>query len=116
MALPKVKLEMKGDTSRWGRREFIKHGADRQRRAEDRRQERLEVGCTRHGVSGFCDCDPSLADELADDRMLDKQISRMEDERALATGEKTREQLWAENTFLPALRTTIDFSKIRVPE
>jgi hypothetical protein len=64
MALEKVKTEMKGDTSRWTRRADAKHCADRRRRAEDRRQERLEVGCTRHQFSGFCDCDPCLPDFL----------------------------------------------------
>lgn len=110
MALPKVKLEMKGDTSRWGRREFIKHGADRQRRAEDWRSVQEQLEGYGDPCCGACDWD------WDDERALDKQFSRLEDERALATGEKTREQLWKENTFLPALCTTIDFSRIRVPE
>lgn len=60
-------------------------------------------------------CNWDWMDDIEDGRALDKQISRWEDERALATGEKTSAQLWAENTFLPALHTSIDFSKIRLP-
>ncbi len=37
MAYQRLKTEMKGDTSRWGRRAPIKHAADRLRREADKR-------------------------------------------------------------------------------
>lgn len=48
-------------------------------------------------------------------RAAEKQASRDQDAEDLASGVKTREQLWAENTFLPVSRTSIDFSKIPIP-
>lgn len=45
-------------------------------------------------------------------RAAEKQASREEDARALASGEKTRERLWKENSFLPANRTRIDFRRV----
>lgn len=47
-------------------------------------------------------------------RTEEKQASRDADAKALATGEKTREDLWRENSFVPAeiARTPIDFSRI----
>lgn len=50
------------------------------------------------------------------DRAAEKQASRDEDARRLAAGEVTREQLWKENTFLPADKTSIDWSKIPILE
>lgn len=49
-------------------------------------------------------------------RAAEKQASREKDARDLATGVKTREQLWRENTMLPAHVTTIDISKIPIPD
>lgn len=45
-----------------------------------------------------------------------KQASRDKDAADLASGAKTREQLWKENTAIPAHLTTFDISKIPVPE
>lgn len=46
-------------------------------------------------------------------REQEKQRSRDEDQRALASGEKTREQLREENTKLRI--TKIDFTRVRAP-
>lgn len=45
-----------------------------------------------------------------------KQASRDADARALASGVKTREQLWRENTKLPARLTSVDLLAIPIPE
>jgi hypothetical protein len=42
-----------------------------------------------------------------------KQRSREADERALATGEKTREDLWRENSFIPPGKMRVDYKRIR---
>lgn len=49
------------------------------------------------------------------ERAREKAASRAEDARALASGEKTREQLQAENAAFafPPERVRIDFSKIK---
>jgi hypothetical protein len=49
-------------------------------------------------------------------RAAEKQASRDQDAKDLASGVKTRDQLWEENTLLPASRTSVDVSKILIPE
>lgn len=50
------------------------------------------------------------------ERAAEKAASRAEDTRALASGEKTREQLSQENAFLscPPDRVTIDASRVNL--
>lgn len=47
-------------------------------------------------------------------RAQEKQASRDDDARALASGEKSREQLWRENGVMPAssVHARIDFSRV----
>jgi hypothetical protein len=49
-----------------------------------------------------------------EDRAREKQASRDEDARALASGEKDSERLWRENSALPAsaAHARIDFSRV----
>jgi len=49
-------------------------------------------------------------------RAAEKQASRDKDAEDLATGRKTREQLWKENTMIPAHETSFDISKIPIPD
>lgn len=46
------------------------------------------------------------------ERAREKQASREEDARALASGEKTHTQLWHENSFLRASDFIVDFARI----
>lgn len=46
------------------------------------------------------------------DRAAEKQASRDEDERRLAAGEVTREELARENSWLPVDKARIDYSKV----
>lgn len=50
------------------------------------------------------------------ERAREKQASREADARALASGQKTREQLWSENTLLPARMTSVNLRAIPIPE
>lgn len=49
-------------------------------------------------------------------RAAEKQASRDRDAADLASGAKTRAQLWAENTMMPARMTMVDLLSIPVPE
>ena len=49
-------------------------------------------------------------------RAAEKQASRDQDASDLATGVKSRQQLWAENTMLPARLTTVDLLSIPLPD
>jgi hypothetical protein len=44
----------------------------------------------------------------------EKRISREADARALATGQKTREQLNRENRFLAAEHAVVDLTRVRM--
>ncbi len=55
-------------------------------------------------------------ESLAAKRAAEKQASRDQDAADLASGKKTRAQLWRENTFLPAHLTSIDIASIPIPE
>jgi hypothetical protein len=52
----------------------------------------------------------------AKQRALEKQLSREADARALASGEKTRDQLRAENGAFafPRERVHVDFSRVKI--
>ena len=57
------------------------------------------------------------SDELnAHHRMLEKQASREADAQALASGEKTQDQLCAENGAFafPPGRVRLDFSRVKI--
>lgn len=61
MALQKVKPEMKGTTSRWGRRAVIKAAAKKRRRRADLEASKPEPVCTCEGefiwaCGPECDC------------------------------------------------------------
>lgn len=49
-------------------------------------------------------------------RAAEKQASRDRDAADLASGAKTREQLWRENTLLPARLTSFDIRSIPIPD
>jgi hypothetical protein len=63
---------------------------------------------TSEGLAGLDQSKPADASV----RAAEKQASRNEDDRRLASGEVTRAQLWQENSFLRAAGTQIDFSRI----
>lgn len=48
------------------------------------------------------------------ERAREKQASRDDDDHAVACGEKSREQLWKENSFLPS-DGVVDFMSIPYP-
>lgn len=50
------------------------------------------------------------------ERATEKRVSREADARALASGEKTRAQLWSENTLLPARMTSVNLRAIPLPK
>ncbi len=58
---------------------------------------------------------PSCGTETYDpaERAREKQASREQDERDLASGAKTREQLHRENAAFAGLKVRIDFSKAK---
>ncbi len=47
-------------------------------------------------------------------RAAEKQAARDRDEQSLASGAKSREQLWRENSFIRAAGSEIDFASVRV--
>lgn len=59
------------------------------------------------------ECDLILDPQV---RAAEKQASRDRDAADLASGVKTREQLWIENTMLPARFMRIDILSIPLPD
>jgi hypothetical protein len=49
-------------------------------------------------------------------RAAEKQASRARDAADLASGAKSREQLWAENTMIPARMTSFDIRSVPIPD
>ena len=51
--------------------------------------------------------------QLHKSRQREKQASRDADAHALASGEKSREQRWRENSFIPPRSMTVDYRRLR---
>lgn len=66
--------------------------------------------------SAYTSCVMKVERYNAAERAREKALSREADARALASGEKTREQLHAENSAFafPPERVRIDFSRVKI--